>query len=207
MRKFTLLSLSCCICFLAGSANAEGVKLDMKAGLWENHFKMVGDGANEMQAAQNEQMKQAMEEMKKQFANMPPEQRKQMEQMMANSGVKMDPSGVSLNNEQVRIDQSGTRAKSCITQAEIDRGELPDDKSEECTSTLTQVAKNHFKSKQVCKGDDASVSESDIIFDSPKHYTGTGKMTHKVNGKNQTIEISLEGNWISSDCGDVKPNQ
>lgn len=65
------------------SAQADPVKVDMDAGLWENKitFGSVTDGTP---VVQPDQMKLAMDEMKKQLANMPPEQRKQMEAMMGN---------------------------------------------------------------------------------------------------------------------------
>jgi uncharacterized protein YneF (UPF0154 family) len=107
--------------------HAEPIKVDMVPGLWENKVVWGGSGAEGTPAIQPDQVKFAMEEMKKQLANMSPEQRKQMEAMMAQSGMKMTEDGVSFNNNQVEISPTGTNAKLCITQAQIDRGELPDD--------------------------------------------------------------------------------
>lgn len=107
--------------------HAEPIKVDMVPGLWENKVVWGSGGAEGIPAIQPDQVKFAMEEMKKQLANMPPEQRKQMEAMMAQSGMKVTDDGVSFNNNQVEISPTGTHAKLCITQAQIDRGELPDD--------------------------------------------------------------------------------
>ena len=52
---------------------------NLKPGLWEVTSKTSG----------NPQMEQAMAEMQKQMASMPPAQRKQMEEAMARQGVKM----------------------------------------------------------------------------------------------------------------------
>ncbi|WP_323815288.1 DUF3617 domain-containing protein [Cellvibrio sp. NN19] len=186
------------------SAQADPVKVDMKAGLWENTMTWDADTAKDMQVMQADQMKAAMEQMKEQFANMPPEQRKQMEEMMAQAGVNVNDDGVSLNNDQVQISSSGTTAKSCITQAEIDRGELPDD-MEDCTSTLKQISATRFKSTYVCSGEEQSLGESEVNFHSPKHYSGTGKMVQTINGKKHTMNFKMEGKWLGSDCGDVKP--
>lgn len=183
---------------------AEPIKVDMKAGLWEN--TVVWDGGKGASAISPDQMKLAMDEMKKQFANMPPEQRKQMEAMMAQSGMKVTDDGVSLNNNQVQISPSGTKAKICVTQAEIDRGELPDD-VKGCESALKKISATQFKSTHVCSGEYSGTGESEVTFHSPKHYTGTGKMNQMMNGEKQTMEFEMEGKWLSSDCGDVKPAQ
>ena len=202
MRILTLIGLLC-FCF---NVNAETIKLDLKTGLWENSFKIKGDGANEIKAMQTEQMKKAMEEMKKQLANMPAEQRKQMEAMMAQSGMNIDTS--ELGSQVEKVLSQGTKSQQCIVDTEFDPKDFLDaEEGENCKSTLTQVSKNKLHSTQVCTGENASQHEMDIVFDSPKHYIGTGVSTQSVSGKAHKIEIILEGTWLSSDCGNVKPDQ
>nr|AEP84397.1 hypothetical protein [bacterium enrichment culture clone g13] len=185
---------------------AEPIKVDMKAGLWENKVIWGGDSTEGTPAIQPDQVKLAMEEMKKQLANMPPEQRKQMEAMMAQSGMKVTDDGVSFNNNQVEISPTGTNAKVCVTQAQIDRGELPDD-VKGCESALKKISATQFKSTHVCSGEYSGTGESEVTFHSPKHYTGTGKMNQVMNGEKRTMAFTMEGKWLSSDCGDVKPAQ
>lgn len=199
--RYSVLMLS----FSSLSAAAQTIKLDMQPGLWENSFKMTGESNKELQSIQNDQMKKAMEEMKKQLANMPPEQRKQMEAMMAQSGVKIEGDSIQIHNDAVKISSEGTKVKQCITQAEIDRGDFPDD-DENCKSTLKQITKNHFKAIHKCTGENPSHGESEIVFDSKRHYSGTGIMTQTIDGKPHTLEVEMEGKWISSDCGDIKPD-
>lgn len=186
--------------------NAEPVKVDMKPGLWQNNIKMVGDSAAQMQSLQGEEIKTMMEGMKKQMASMPPEQRKQMEQYMAQSGMKIDDEGLSFENGNVKVSPTESVVKNCVTQAEIDRGEMQVD-SEGCTSTLKQISKNRFKSTQACSGDTASMSEAEVVFHSPKHYTGKGYMNQTMNGKTHKIEMELEGTWLTSDCGEANKQQ
>jgi len=185
---------------------AETIKVDMKAGLWENKVIWGGGGTDGTPAIQPDQVKIAMEEMKKQLANMSPEQRKQMEAMMAQSGMKVTDNGVSFNNSQVEISPTGTNAKFCITQAQIDRGELPDD-VQGCESTLKQISATQFKSIHVCSGQYSGTGESEVTFHSPKHYTGAGKMNQVMDGEKRTMEFKMEGKWLAADCGDVKPAQ
>lgn len=185
---------------------AEPLKVDMKAGLWENKVVWGGNSAEGIPAIQPDQVKFAMEEMKRQLANMSPEQRKQMEAMMAQSGMKVTEGGVSFNNSQVEISPTGTNAKLCVTQAQIDRGELPDD-VQGCESSLKKISATQFESTHVCSGQYSGTGESEVTFHSPKHYTGTGKMNQVMNGEKRTMEFTMEGKWLSNDCGDVKPAQ
>lgn len=186
--------------------HADPVKVDMVPGLWENKVVWGAGGTEGTPAIQPDQVKFAMEEMKKQLANMSPEQRKQVEAMMAQSGMKMTDDGVSFNNNQVEISPTGTIAKLCVTQAQIDRGELPDD-VKGCESVLKQVNATQFKSTHVCSGQYSGTGESEVTFQSPKHYTGAGKMNQVTNGEKRTMDFTMEGKWLSSDCGDVKPAQ
>jgi hypothetical protein len=186
--------------------HADPVKVDMVPGLWENKVVWGGGGTEGAPAIQPDQVKFAMEEMKKQLANMSPEQRKQMEAMMAQSGMKLTDDGVSFNNNQVEISPTGTIAKLCVTQAQIDRGELPDD-VQGCESVLKQISATQFKSTHVCSGKYSGTGESEVTFQSPKHYTGAGTMNQVTNGVKRTMAFTMEGKWLSSDCGDVKPAQ
>lgn len=186
-------------------ALAESVKVDMAPGLWENKMRYTGDGANQMQQMQSAQMQAAMAEMKAQFAAMPAEQRKQMEALMEQSGMQMSEEGMSFENNQVSLSAEGATVKNCVTQEEIDNGEMGMDDSDECTSTLTQVSRNRFKSVQVCGGENPSRSEGDIVFSSPKRYTGTGLMTQTVNGQQHKVTVAIDGTWLGSDCGDIQP--
>lgn len=182
------------------------VKIDMKPGLWENTVNLSSQSAAKMQDAYADQMKQAMAEMKKQLAEMPPEQRKMMEEMMANSGVKMDEESLSFEDGRVSITQDGTIARSCITQAEIDKGQLREPE-EGCHSTLTRIDNKRIKSSDICTGKSASTSELEIQFHSPTHYTGQGKSTQIVDGKPMEVAFTMEGKWLANDCGDVAPDR
>jgi hypothetical protein len=189
---------------LQWSAQAESIKVDMSPGLWENNMTWDGEGMKELQAQQTEEMKAAMAQMKEQFATMPPEQRKQMEAIMAQSGLQMNNDGVSFNNDQVQVSSSGTKVKSCITQAEIDRGEFPDN-AEGCQSTIQKISATRFKATFICAGAEQSTGESEVTFHSPKHYSGSGKMTTQFEGKPRVMTFKMEGTWLDSDCGSVAP--
>ena len=195
---FIMVGLMC-----ATTSQAQ-VKIDMKPGLWENTIKLTGQGAQQMQAVYSDQMKQAMEDMKKQMANMSPEQRKMMEQAMAASGVQMSDEGVEFDGGRISMGKDATVVQNCVTQVELDKGQLPES-GDDCESTLTQVDKTHFKSREICKGESPSTSEAELQLHSPTHYTGQGKTTHTVDGKMVEMAFTMEGKWLGSECGDVAP--
>lgn len=186
------------------SLNAQAIHVDMKPGLWEHTFKLNGDSLGAITGAQAEQMSTVMEEMKKQMANMSPEQRKMMEDMMAKQGIKISDKEIDMAAQGVHIFKDGTTVKACVTQEEIDSGDMPQ-ADENCEQKITQVSATVLKAAYVCKGERPSHGEGQIIFQSNKAYTGTIKFTTEVNKKTETIEGAQSGKWLSSDCGDIKP--
>lgn len=182
------------------SFSAHALQLDMKPGLWEHKFKLNGNPMG----IQQEQVNQAMEEMKKQMANMSPEQRKMMEDMMARQGVKMSDKGIDIAAQGVHISKDGTVVKSCVTAEDIANGAMPQ-ADENCEQKITQVSAKVFKVSYVCKGEHPSQGEGQIVFQDDKNYTGTTKFTTHINDKMETIEGTHSGKWLSSDCGNIKP--
>ena len=95
-------------------------------GLWEHTFSMKSQGG---------EMEAAMAEMQKQMAAMPPDQRKQMEQMMASRGVTMG--------------AQGTSVKVCVTKEDVARKIEPNFR-EGCTQEVVQRSGNTMKYKFQC---------------------------------------------------------
>jgi len=186
------------------SFSAHAFQVDMKPGLWEHKFKMDDRGQSSAQKAQVEQMAGAMEEMKKQMANLPPEQRKMMEDMMAQQGIKVTDKGVEMPSQGVQISKEGATVKACVTQEEIDRGELPKG-DENCEQKITQTAPNTLKVIYICKGEPPSRGEGTIVFQNSKSYTGDVSYTTTVEEKQETFHAIQSGKWLSSNCGDIKP--
>jgi len=186
------------------SISAHAIQIDMKPGLWEHSFKFSEDSLSSATGMQKEQMTHAMDEMKKQMANLPPEQRKMMEDMMARQGIKLTDQGIEMAAQGVKISKDGTKVKACITQAEIDKGEMPQ-VDEGCEQSITQVSPVRLKVSYACKGEHPSRGEGEITFQSNKSYTGKMKVTSEINNKEQVIEGETTGKWLSADCGNIKP--
>jgi hypothetical protein len=150
-------------------------------GLWENSFKMK---------SQDGELEKGMAEMQKQMAAMPPDQRKQIEDMMASRGMSMG--------------AQGTSVKVCVTKEDVARKAEPQFR-EGCTQQVVQRTANSMKVKFECTKPQPMSGEGEMSFISDKAYTGKSTMTSKADGKAQQMTMELAGKWLAADCGDVKP--
>ena len=150
-------------------------------GLWEHSFTMKSDDGR---------MEKAMAEMQKQMAAMSPEQRKQMEGAMASRGVKLGATGNSV--------------KVCVTKEEAAKPPEARMNAGNCTQKDMQRSGNTMKFKYECT-QPPSTGEGEMTFVSDKAYSGKTTVTSQVAGRPQQMNMEMQGKWLSSDCGDVKP--
>lgn len=153
----------------------------MKPGLWEIHNKMSGG-----------QMDQAMADMQKQLAQMPPEQRKQMEAAMAQRGVKLAPAA-----------GGGMAVRMCMTREMVERNDVPVQNG--CTATQNRKSGNRVQFAYTCTNPPSS-GEGEMTF-TPESYTSHMTMKSVVQGKTETMVSDSTGKWLKADCGNVKPVQ
>jgi hypothetical protein len=181
----TLIAIA--LCLLAAPALAQQ---NMKPGLWEIHNKMGGSGN------MGAKMAAAQVEMQKQLASMPPEQRKQMEKMMADKGVGMSPgAGIgSDGNMAVRV---------CISKEMAARNEPPAQQGD-CKQEQLQKSGNTTRFKFTCTKPPAT-GEGEYVMHSPESYSMKMKTTGQVKGKAEEMTMEAQGKWISTDCGNLKP--
>lgn len=165
---------------LASQAQAQVQK--MRPGLWEHGFTILNQGG---------QMAAAMAQMQQSMASLPPEQRKMMEQMMAQQGVSMGPKGNSV--------------KVCVSKEEADLDRIPP--QEGCTQKVERVNANTIKASFSCKGaagEPPSTGDGTITFSSPTAYTGQFTVRTTVDKKPEQLSMSQTGKWLAADCGQFK---
>ncbi len=153
----------------------------MRPGLWEHSVTMRTDSG---------QMEQAMRQMQQQMANLPPEQRKAMERMLASQGM-----GLGAAPSSVRV---------CISKEAAERDELPQ-QSADCRQQLVQRTGDTVKIKFACDGPPPSSGEAEVTFASPTAYTGKAVVDTLVQGKPERIRMEQSGKWLDADCGAIKP--
>lgn len=172
--------LATALAVLAASAAAQSIK----PGLWEMNTKMSG----------NPQMEQAMAEMQKQLAAMPPEQRKQMEEMMAKQGVKMGPGA-----------GGGMAAQVCITKEMAERQEMPMNQAG-CKITSQSKTGNVTKMAYACTNPPSS-GEGTYTYHSAESFSSKMVTRTTVQGRAETMTMDGNGKWLKADCGAIKPIQ
>ena len=162
-------------CLLAPAA----AQTTLKPGLWEIQQRFQG----------NPELDQAMKEMREQMASMPPEERKQMEAVMASQGVQMAP-----GSKGVRM---------CMTREMVERNDVSGPQGD-CRTTQQRRSGSTMKVVFTCSNP-PSRGESEITMKGSEGYTSRTTTTTTAGGKPETMTMEASGKWISADCGNVKP--
>jgi hypothetical protein len=127
------------------------------------------------------------------MANMPPEQKKMMQDMMAKQGMQTGAGG-----------PGGMSVKTCLTKEMAERNEVPAQKGD-CKTTKQEKSGNTMKFAVTCSNP-PSTSEGQITFTSSEAYNMKMVTRSRVDSKNpQTMNMEMNGKWLSSDCGSIKP--
>jgi len=168
--------LFCCTTLISTTANAA---LNLKPGLWRVQSKVTRDGVEFDPQAM---MKQAM-------AKMSPEQKKQMESMMAKMG-KGGPA-VSMGDEGLEV---------CYTSELLKNDALfTQQQSGECSHEFPVKSASRMVIKFKCKN--GVEGEGEWNLKDSTHYSGTMKINEKSGKKS---EIKYQAQFASPNCGNVK---
>jgi hypothetical protein len=156
---------------------------NMKPGLWEvtNNVKSSGGEMDKARAQAQQQM-----------ANMPPEQRKMMEETLAKHGATLGSAG-----------PGGISVKMCMTREMVERNEITPQRGD-CKTTKQHRTGNTMKVAFTCTNPPSS-GDGQITFVSPEAYTMKMTVNSTVQGKTDTVNMDASGKWLSADCGTVKP--
>ncbi|MYM31706.1 DUF3617 family protein [Duganella sp. CY15W] len=159
----------------AVSASAQTIK----PGLWETNSKVKTGNA---------QTDQAMSAALSQLAALPPEQRAQMEAMMAKNGVSMPKAGAN----------GGITMTACVTPEMASRKEIPLNQKGKCTSQQDQVP-GGLNIAFTCT-DPASSGNGQLRFQGDSAYTMTMNVTNNSGTGPQQATVESTGRWLSAAC-------
>ena len=171
--------LACAALAAAAATSAQ----TLKPGLWEI--------TNQMQGAAGSKMDAAMAQMQKQMAAMSPEQRKMMEDMMAKQGIKMD-AGAGTSSIQL-----------CLTAEMIARNDVTPPEGD-CKQTSQSRTGNTLTFSYACTQPPSS-GNGQVVFVSPEAYTMSMQVKSKAAGKEQSMTVASSGQFLSAECGAIKP--
>jgi hypothetical protein len=156
----------------------------MKPGLWEITNRMqTGSG----------QMEQQMAQAQKEMANMPPEQRKMMEDMMKQRGMKIGGPGGA----------GGMTMRVCMSKEMAERKQMPTQRGD-CKTTQQSMSGNTMKMAFTCTNPPSS-GEGQVTFVSGESYNMKMMVNTQVQGRPETMNMDASGKWLGADCGDIKP--
>jgi hypothetical protein len=175
MMRTLILS---CLALLSLSVQAQ----NMKAGLWE--IKQIPELDSQRQAQ--------LEEAQKRMAAMPPEQRKMMEQAMAQHGINVDMGA-----------GGAITIKRCVSKEQAERNTPPLTDKGKCKHDVQRsgnVIHTHFS----CT-DPVSEGDSDVTLRGSDGFTSKTRITHQRGGRSETVNVSGEARWLGADCGELKP--
>jgi hypothetical protein len=155
----------------------------LKPGLWEmsNH---VSDSSGRLD--------NAMAEAQKQMAQMPPEQRKMMEQMMARHGVQL--AGGS---------GGAMVARMCLTPEMVRNNELPMAQQGNCTHRRSPVSGGKMKFSFSCS-DPKTSGEGELVFKGDSSYTMKARVV-QGGSKDDVMMVDSSARWLGGDCGNIRP--
>ena len=99
---------------------------------------------------------------------------------------------------------NGSSVKVCVTKEEAAKPPEARMNAGNCTQKDMQRSGNTMKFKYECT-QPPSTGEGEMSFVSDKAYTGKTSVTSQVAGRPQQMNMEMQGKWLASDCGDVKP--
>lgn len=177
LTKLSILSAAFASALTLGqTASAAPLKLDIEPGLWQHNFSI--------QSASGE-LERAMQQLEQQLASIPAAQRQMMEKMMASQGVSFD-----FKSKSVQV---------CLTQQEIDRGQLP--QQDGCQQKIHQIGDNSYNFTFSCDTKPPTSGNGVITLSNRKAYTGNATFTTDVNGKAEQMTLQQSGKWLQANCG------
>jgi hypothetical protein len=173
---FSALGSVALLASAAGSMPAPPIK----PGLWEVRMSVL-DASGKPQAPPEQAA----------MANIPPEMRARMEEMMKARGLPMPGADGAL--------------KVCQTKESLDSGRWQAlAASAGCTTSYTAQSASGWKFHSSCPKL-KSESDGEVVFTNSETYSSKVTTTSNLTGSEKTQTRVAAGRWLGANCGDVKP--
>jgi len=155
----------------------------LKPGLWEMTSKV---------AAANPETMQALALAQQQMATLPPDQRRAVDQMLAQHGVKME-----------LAEGGGVKVNFCLTKEQAENPRLPAGQPGQCSTTQTPVPGGMNVAFKCSKPQSSGTGQ--VIYDGDSGYSMRMNVDSTVQGQVQHMTVESMGRWLASDCGSTPP--
>ncbi len=93
--------------------------------------------------------------------------------------------------------------RHCVTAADTANDKPNLSHSQDCKMTNEKMTGHTFSADMVCTGKLIGTGHVEATYDTPEHYTSTESMKGTVHGHQVDNSTTMEGRWISADCGNV----
>lgn len=153
--------------------------LPLKPGLWQVTSRVSVDG-------------KTLPELGEVMKGMNPERRRQLEAAMAKQGLVLSPGG-------------GGAVRVCFTQADLQRGVLgqPDPRGN-CVTQVESRSNTAMRYRFTCT-QPPSAGTAEVTHQTDSAFTNRVQAITQHQGKELGVLLTGQGEWLSADCGSVKP--
>ncbi len=178
----TLLAVAMSVATPGACAQAAGGAA-LKPGLWEMTSKV---------AAATPETMQALALAQQQMATLQPDQRRAIDQMLAQHGVKME-----------LAEGGGVKVNFCLTREQAANPRLPSGQPGQCSNTQTPVPGGMNIAFKCSKPQSSGTGQ--VIFDGDSGYSMRMNVDSTLQGQAQQMTVESTGRWLASDCGGTPP--
>ncbi len=116
--------------------------------------------------------------------------------------------------QRAKLDQQPTGPrhsvyKRCLTQADVDKGFEPMTGMEnaKCARTVTADTPTLRAGRLACSGEMTGGGNYRFEAPTPESMVGNWDVTMSRGDRTMTMKGTMQGKWLGSDCGDVKPRE
>ncbi|MBC7996181.1 MAG: DUF3617 domain-containing protein [Rhizobacter sp.] len=180
MKTLTFVLAACCLQAAHAQTPAAPTGPKIEPGLWEINIALK---------SQSGKAEAAMKQAQILISQMPPAQRKEVEEMMASQGV--------------RLGDGNSTVKACISKEDAERGEIPQ-QAGDCAQQVLERNGSSMKVKFSCSTTPPASGEAVVNFQSPTAYTSQAVVNTVVVGQPERVNVDQSGRWLGAECGSVK---
>lgn len=121
--------------------------------------------------------------------------------------AQMEAMGIELPNLDFSQPRT-TTVQTCVTPEDIanrDRFDMGTEMDDDCRQENLQTSDTGMSMDLICTGTMNGTGHIEYVFESDTRYSGTMTFQGTSGGQVANMSNTMEGNWVSADCGGVAP--
>ena len=98
--------------------------------------------------------------------------------------------------------------RQCMRQEDIDNAaQRMAGNNQSCKPTVLTSTSTELHVRAECTGQQSGNADIHLLVPDPKTMNGTVHITGNMGGRPMTMHRTLQGRWLSANCGDVQPGR